>query len=185
MTVAATPPGPAPQAPPPATRHAASAATWADGLLAGVAGALVLGLGFETADRLTRGDGATPALLGTVALHGPLASTATPVVAAREVAAGLGLLVLVACVIGLALAWWVTRLRRFPSTGSAWLASFMGLAIGLAVLDRTSGAELLRRLGPWSLLGAMTAAAVAMPLVLWKRQPRLVQNRRDLRDDEP
>lgn len=179
-----TTPAPAPVVPP-EPRRAATAAAWVDGLLAGAAGALVLGVGFAIADRIARTDGATPALLGTVALHGPLANGATAVVAPREVAVGAGLLVLVACVIGLALAWWVTRLRRFPSTGSAWLTSFVGLAIGLAVLDRTSGAGLLQRLGPWSLLGAITPAAVAMPLVLWKRQPRLVQNRRDLRDDEP
>lgn len=185
MSEAPPPPAARSASPAPPARRAPAAASWLDGLLAGLAGALVLALGFAVADRLAGREGATFALLGTIALLGRGASRSGVWVGPREIGAGLVMLLVVACLIGLALAWWVARLRRFPSAGSAWLASFAGLALGLAAIDRATGAQLVQRLGPLSLLGAITPAAIAMPFVLWKRQPRLVQNRRDLWDDEP
>lgn len=162
-----------------------AAAIWLDGLLAGAAGAIVLGMGLEVGDRLTGRAGFGPAVLGSAMLHGPVAAAGEVTTGAREMAVGDALVLLVALPIGMALSWWANRLPRFPSSGSAWLAAALCLGIGLLALDRVTGSHLIQWLGPWRILGAIAPAATVLPLVLWKRQPRLLQNRRDLRDDEP
>ena len=156
-----------------------------DGFLAGIAGLLVLALGLETGDRLAGSSGVAPALLGSAVLRGPAGPTGRVVGDARELAVGYALLALVALLLGAALSWWASRQPRFPSSGTAWLLAALGLGVGLLALDRVTACELAAHLGPWRILGGIVPAAVAMPLVLWQRQPRLVQNRRDLRDDEP
>jgi len=156
-----------------------------DGLLAGIAGLLVLALGLESGDRLAGSSGVAPALLGNAVLHGPAGPTGRVVGDARELAVGYALLALVALLLGAVLSWWASRQPRFPSSGTAWLLAALGLGLGLLVLDRATACGLVMHLGPWRILGGIVPAAVAMPLVLWQRQPRLVQNRRDLRDDEP
>ena len=175
-----------PAAPTMSTRPSgAPAAVWLDGLLAGAAGAIVLALGLEVGDRLAGRAGFGPAVLGSAMLHGPVAAAGEVTTGAREVAVGYALVLLVALPIGMTVWWWTHRLPRFPSSGSAWLAAALCLGVGLLALDRVAGSHLIQWLGPWRTLGAIAPAATVLPLVLWKRQPRLVQNRRDLRDDEP
>lgn len=180
MQMSVAPPGPS--APPvrggPWLVHEA----WVDGLLAALAGALVLVLGFAVGDRIAGRDLMTPSLLGAIVLRGPAADAGT---ALRELGVGLWLLLAVSMACAVALTLWVSRLRRFPSAGSGWLVCFLCLGLAMLALDRATGGVWMQRLGPWRLLGALTPAAAVMPLVLWARRPRLIANRRDLWDDEP
>lgn len=174
-------PGTPPMPEPPRVAGAPAEAIVLDGLLAGLAGALVLELALVGIDRLS--SLARSAALETVGPNVGAPETATLTAAGMVVAYAVLLTITVPT--GLALSWWVSRLPRFPSSGSAWLAAAAGLGIGVLILDRETALPRIHLLVPWGVLGAITPAAAAMPFVLWCRQPRLVQNRRDLKEDEP
>ena len=89
------------------------------------------------------------------------------------------------CALGAAIAWLLARLPRAATPGVTLSVSFLGLQLAFFVLDGVSGASLFHRLRPWAVIAANALAAGGMTLTLWKRQPRLIEGRRDLWDDEP
>lgn len=89
------------------------------------------------------------------------------------------------CALGAAIAWLLARLPRTPTPGAILTVSFLGLQLAFFALDGVSGAGLFVRLRPWAVIAANALAAGGMTLTLWKRQPRLIEGRRDLWDDEP
>jgi hypothetical protein len=98
---------------------------------------------------------------------------------------GLTFQVLGCSALGAAVAWLLTRIRRTPTPGTTLTVSFLALQLAFFALDGVSGAGLFGRLRPWAVFGANALAAGGMTLTLWKRQPRLIEGRRDLWDDEP
>lgn len=155
-----------------------------DGVAAGVAGALTIVLGFLCLDLAAGRTFVTPALVGSLLLHGPAASPGV-VVAPREVMTGIAF-ILVGCLVnGVLVSWLLTRSGRHPNAGTQLLVSFLCLQLSFFALDAASGARALERLRPWAVLGANALAAGAISLTLWKRLPRLIEGGRDLWDDEP
>jgi hypothetical protein len=102
-----------------------------------------------------------------------------------DVGIGVLFLLLGSVVLGSGIAWALTLMRRTPTAAITLTVSLAALLLAFLAIDTLSGAGLLARLRPWAVLGGHALAAGAMTLTLWKRQPRLVEGRRELWDDEP
>ena len=155
-----------------------------DGLFAGAIGALTVALWFLLLDLVSGRPLFTPALLGTVLLHGGTAAAQGVVVAPLEVAAYTAFHFLVFLAIGAGFSWLMTLFERFPIVGFVLLVVFVCLQLGFFVLDVALGAQLMGQLRPWSVIAANGLAAVAMSWYLWKRHPRIAERLRHIWDDE-
>jgi hypothetical protein len=169
--------------PPPARTRTADALL--DGAIAGGVGAIVIILWFVALDLAERRDPATFAWVP-VSVIERLVQLTTGILTPAEAAVAGALLLLPACAMLAALvAWALTRMRRTPTVGMTLTAMFAALLIAFFALDGATGGGLFTRLRPWSVLTVTALAAGAMTLVLLKRQPRLIEGRRELWDDEP
>jgi hypothetical protein len=178
MTVTPAPPGitvPTPARPRPTD-------ALRDGTVAGGVAAIVLILWFLALDLVEGRELPSVVWVPLAVLErltgGALSSPAGAVI-------GVILLGLGCCALGAALAWLLARLPRSANPGAILTVSFLGLQLAFLALDRVSGAGLLVRLRPWAVVAANVLAAVGMTLTLWKREPRMIEGRRDLWDDEP
>jgi hypothetical protein len=156
-----------------------------DGAIVGVFGGVVVVLWFVALDLVERRDPATFAWVPASVIE-RLVQLTTGVLTPAEAAPAGALLLLPGCAVLAALvAWSLTRIRRAPTVGMTLTAMIAALLIAFFALDGATGGGLFARLRPWSVLTACALAAAAMTLVLRKRQPRLIEGRRDLWDDEP
>ena len=155
-----------------------------DGLFAGAIGALTVALWFLLLDLAGGRPLFTPALLGTVLLHGGNAAAQGVVVAPLEVAAYTAFHFLVFLAVGVGFSWLMTMFERFPIVGFVLLVVFVCLQVGFFVLDVALGAQLMGQLRPWSVIAANVLAAASMSLYLWKRHPRIAEGLRHIWDDE-
>ena len=156
-----------------------------DGLFAGAIGALTVALWFLLLDLVAGRPLFTPALLGTVLLHGGRAAAQGVVVAPLEVAAYTAFHFLAFLAVGAGFSWLMTLFERFPIVGFVLLVVFVCLQLGFFVLDIALGAQLMGQLRPWSVIVANVLAAASMSLYLWKRHPRIAEGLRHIWDEEP
>ena len=156
-----------------------------DGLFTGAIGALSVALWFLIVDLFSGRPLFTPALLGTVLLHGGAAAAQGVIVAPLEVAAYTAFHFLVFLVVGTAFSWMMTLFERFPIVGFVLLVLFLSLQLGFFVMDVALGAQLLGQLHAWSVITANVLAAGTMSLYLWKRHPRIAEGLRHVWDAEP
>lgn len=156
-----------------------------DGVPAGVIAAITITVWLLILDLAAGGAFATPALVGTLLLEGPSAVFRGVVGSPSVVTTGLALILLESIVIGGLVSRLTTLPRRAVGGGVVFLVAASCLLLAFFALDGAAGAGLFARLGPWAVLGGNALAAAAMTVTLRVRQPRLVEGRRDLRDDEP
>lgn len=155
-----------------------------DGLFTGMIGALIVALWFLVLDVSSGRPFYTPALLGTVLLHGGAAAAQGVMVAPLEIAAYTAFHFMAFLAVGLALSYLMTLFEKAPIVGFVLLVLFLCLQLGFFVLDVVLGAQLMGRLQPWTVVVGNVLAAVAMTLYLWKRHPKIKQSLAHLWDQD-
>lgn len=156
-----------------------------DGLFTGAIGGITVALWFLLLDVIAGRPLFTPALLGTVLLHGGAAAAQGITVAPLEVAAYTAFHFLVFLAIGTGFSWLMTLFERFPIVGFVLLVLFVSLQLGFFVLDVALGAQLLGQLHAWAVITANLLAAGSMSIYLWKRHPQIAEGLRHVWDEEP
>ena len=142
-----------------------------DGLFAGMIGALTVAVWFLILDIVQGRPLYTPALLGNVLLHGGTAGAQDMAIGPLEVAAYTAFHFVAFIGVGLVLSWLMTMFERFPIVGFVLLVLFACLQVGFIAFDAALGAQLMGRLGPWTVMVANVLAAATMSFYLWKRHP--------------
>lgn len=146
-----------------------------DGLFTGMIGALVVAVWFLILDTMAGRPLHTPALLGSILLHGISgASQGIVTVEPVAVAAYTAVHFLLFIAVGIALSYAMTLFERFPIMFFVLLVSFLSLQAGVFVLDVILGAELFQQLQPWAVIVANVLAAGAMALYQWRRHPSVL-----------
>lgn len=154
-----------------------------DGLFTGAIGALAVAVWFLILDFLAGRPLFTPALLGTVLLHGASAAQ-NVVVQPLDVAAYTAFHFALFLVAGIVFSWLMTLFEDFPIVGFVLLVLFACLQVGFFALNIGLGAQLMGQLRPWSVIVANLLAAGCMSLYLWKRHPRIRQSLEHVWDHE-
>jgi hypothetical protein len=154
-----------------------------DGLFTGAIGALAVAIWFLIVDSIAGRPLFTPALLGSVLLHGA-GGAQNVVVAPLEVAAYTAFHFIVFLIAGLAFSWLMTLFERFPVVGFVLLVLFACLQVGFFAMNSVLGVELMGQLKPWSVIVANLLAAACMSLYQWKRHPRIRQTLEHAWDQE-
>lgn len=145
-----------------------------DGIFTGAIGALAVAVWFLIIDSLNGRPLFTPALLGSVLLHGATGAQ-NVVVAPLEVAAYTAFHFIVFLVAGITFSWLMTLFERFPVVGFVLLVLFACLQVGFFALNVVLGAELMGQLQPWQVIVANLLAAASMSLYQWNRHPKIRQ----------
>ena len=154
-----------------------------DGVFAGMIGALIVALWFLVLDLAHGRPLFTPALLGSVLLHGTAGAQAASV-QPLEVAAYTAFHFLAFLAVGIGLSYLMTLFERFPIMFFVLLVLFLCLQLGFFVLDLALGAELMGRLRPWTVIVANVLAAAGMALYLMKRHPSVLRGIEHLWDHD-
>jgi len=144
-----------------------------DGLFAGMIGAVAVAIWFLILDILSGRPLYTPALLGTVLLHGGKAAAAGITIQPLEVAAYTAFHFVTFMAVGLGLSYLMTLFEKFPIVGFVLLVLFLCLQLGFFVLDVILGASLTGQLKGWTIVVGNLLASGAMATYLWKRHPRI------------
>ncbi|HTK30956.1 MAG TPA: hypothetical protein VL332_03255 [Candidatus Saccharimonadaceae bacterium] len=156
-----------------------------DGLFTGMIGALAVAIWFLALDAFGGHPLYTPALLGTVLLHGSTAASQTITVAPLEIAAYTAFHFVVFAAVGLLLSYLMTLFERFPIMFFVLLVLFLCLQVGFFGLNAALGASLLGRLQAWTVVVANLLAAGSMVLYQWRRHPSVVRGIERLWEHEP
>ncbi|HYM81198.1 MAG TPA: hypothetical protein VEY91_07275 [Candidatus Limnocylindria bacterium] len=146
-----------------------------DGLFTGMIGALAVAVWFLILDILAGRPLYTPALLGTVLLHGGQAVAQEVTIAALEVAAYTAFHFVAFLIVGLGFSYSMNLFEKFPITGFVLLVIFLCLQLGFFVLDVVLGVEIMGLLRPWTVVVGNLLAAGTMGIYLWRRHPRIKQ----------
>jgi hypothetical protein len=155
-----------------------------DGLFTGMIGALIVALWFLVLDALAGRPLYTPALLGTLLLHGGEAARQVTI-APLEIAAYTAFHFVAFLIVGLLFSWMMSLFDRFPIMFFVLLVLFLCLQVGFFVLNVALRAELLGTLRPWTVVVGNVLAAAGMAFYQWRRHPGALQSVEKLwRDDE-
>ena len=155
-----------------------------DGLFTGMIGALIVAIWFLILDVAQARPFFTPALLGTVLLHGGDIAVNGAVIAPLEIAAYTAFHFLAFIAVGTLLAYLMSLFERFPIMFFVLLVLFLCLQLGFFFLDLALGAQLMGRLRPWTVVIANLLAAAAMAFYLWRRHPSVMKGVEKLWDHE-
>ena len=142
-----------------------------DGLFTGMIGALAVAVWFLVLDLVAGRPLYTPALLGTVLLHGSHAAAQDIAIAPVEIAAYTAFHFVAFLVVGVALSYLMTLFERFPIMFFVILVLFLSLQVGFFFLNLALGAELLGKLPAWSVVVGNVLAAIGMAWYQWRRHP--------------
>lgn len=156
-----------------------------DGLFTGMIGAIIVALWFLILDVAQARPFFTPALLGTVLLHGGQVAVNGAVIAPFEIAVYTAVHFLAFIAVGYLLAYLMTLFDRFPIMFFVILVVFLGLQLGFFFLNLALGAELLGRLPLWSVIVANVLASAGMAYYQWRRHPGVLKGVERLWDDDP
>ncbi len=146
-----------------------------DGLFTGMIGALLVAGWFLVLDLAMGRPLWTPAMLGSVLLHGANGAQMTAI-QPLDVAAYTAVHFLVFIVVGVVLSYLATLFERFPIMFFVLLVLFLSLQIGFFGLDLALRAEMMQKLRPWTVVVANLLAAAGMALYLWRRHPSALSN---------
>lgn len=156
-----------------------------DGLFTGMIGAIVVALWFLLLDSIQGRPFHTPALLGTVLLHGGQVAANGPIVAPLEIAAYTAFHFVMFIAVGFVLSWLMDLFEKFPIMFFVLLVLFLALQIGFFGLNLALGAQLLGHLPAWTVVTANLLAASAMAFYQWKRHPSVMKSVEKLWQDDP
>jgi hypothetical protein len=147
-----------------------------DGLFTGMIGALIVALWFLVLDVAGGHPLQTPALLGTVLLHGGDAAAGGVVVAPLEVAAYTAFHFVAFIAFGLLVSYLMSLFEKFPIMFFVLLVLALCLQVGFFVLNIALGNRLLGHLRLWTVVAANLISAGGMALYQWKRHPGAFKN---------
>ena len=147
-----------------------------DGLFTGMIGALSVALWFLVLDLVAGRPLYTPALLGTVLLHGGAAAARGITIQPLEIAAYTAFHFVIFVAFGLLVSYLMTLFEKFPIMFFVLLVMALCLQVGFFALNVWFGAELLGLLKPWTVIVANVLAAAGMAIYQWKRHPSVVKN---------
>ena len=153
-----------------------------DGLFTGMIGALAVAVWFLVLDLIAGRPLYTPALLGTILLHGGEAGRQATV-APLEIAAYTAFHLVVFLLVGLALSWMMTLFERFPIMFFVILVLFVCLQLAFFGLNVALGTQLMGELRWWTVVVANLLAATGMVLYQWKRHPGVLKSVEKLWED--
>jgi hypothetical protein len=142
-----------------------------DGVITGMIGAVIVALWFLVLDLVAGRPLFTPAVLGSVLLHGRGAAGAAITIDPVIVAAYTAFHFVAFVVAGLALAWMVSLFERFPIMFFVILVTFLCLEVGFFAVDVMLGHAFMSSLPAWSVAVANVLAAAGMAVYLWRRHP--------------
>lgn len=146
-----------------------------DGLFTGMIGALAVAVWFLILDVANGRPLFTPALLGTVLLHGPHAASLDIAIQPVEIAAYTAFHFVAFLTVGVLLSWMFTLFERFPIMFFVILVVFLYLQVGFFFVNLALGAELLGKLSGWGVVVGNILAAAGMAWFQWKRHPSAVR----------
>src|ERR1051326_8390205 len=158
-------------------------AVFEDGIFAGVIGAAALALWFLLLDALHGRPLYTPALLGTLVLHGPAALRQT-VIAPQPVAVYTGIHFLLFFLAGVVASWLWAIWDVHPITGFVIVVGFVAFETGFFALDFALGFHVLGYLSTWAVAVGNLLAAGSMAGYLWLRHPHAARHMARLWDEE-
>ena len=147
-----------------------------EGLVTGMLGALVVALWFLCMDVIRGHAFYTPALLGTMLLHGGPAAAAQITPAPLEVAAYTAFHFIAFMLVGLVLSWLMSLFDRFPIMFFVIVVLFACLQIGFVAFSLALHFEAPNRLGLWSVVVANLLAAAVMGLYQAQRHRAAIRN---------
>jgi hypothetical protein len=153
-----------------------------DGLFTGMIGAIAVALWFLALDLIAGRPLYTPALLGSLLLHGGEAARQAAI-APLEIAAYTAFHFIAFILVGLALSWMMTMFERFPIMFFVILLLFVCLQLAFFGLNVALGAQLMGRLPAWTVVVANILAAVGMVLYQWRRHPGVLKGVEKLWED--
>jgi len=165
--------------------RAAAAETLRSGGVAGMVVALVLVTWWTVLDLAVGSELTTFGRIAAAVLEGVSGAAGADRPTPGDVATGMLFLLIACTIIGALVAWLLSRFPRTPSVGLRGTVAFAALQLAFFALDGASRADLFAALGPWAVLVGNALAAAAMTFTLVRRQPRLIEGRRDLWDEEP
>ena|SRR5215813_4793600 len=144
---------------------------YAEGILAGVLGAIAIAVWFLVIDIIQGQPLHTPMVLGTTLFggHDPGAPTAFETVVSFT-----GVHTLVFLLIGMALAKLVDVAERDPDVGFGVVLLFVLFQFGFLAVSMSVASDVLGLLAWPEVMGGNLIAAGTMATVLWRRHPRLV-----------
>jgi len=142
-----------------------------DGLFTGMIGAIAVVLWFLIVDLAAGRPLFTPALLGTVLLHGGAAAAQGVTVQPLEVAAYTAFHFVVFILFGIAFSYMMSLFEQFPIVGFVLLVLFLCLMLGFFAVDVTLGAQLTGQLHWWNIAVANLLSSAGMAIYQWKRHP--------------
>jgi hypothetical protein len=141
-----------------------------DGLFTGMLGALVVALWFLCIDLIHGRPFYTPALLGTMLMHGGTAAAGSITIAPLEIAAYTAFHFVAFIAVGVFFSWMMSLFDRFPIMFFVILVLAVCLQIGFVAFTLALHFE-ANQLGLWSVVVANLLAAVAMGIYLARRHP--------------
>ena len=156
-----------------------------DGLFTGMIGAVAVALWFLGLDAMRGHPFYTPALLGTVLLHGAEVAANGPVVAPLEIASYTAFHFLAFVALGFGLSWLTALFERFPIVFFVLLVLFLCLQVGVIALNAMLGVQLVGLLPAWEVAVANLLAAGGMAVYQWKRHPSALRGVERLWEHEP
>lgn len=157
-----------------AARTAASE-IFMDGLFTGMIGALAVALWFLIVDLLDGRPLYTPALLGTMLLHGGKSVAAGVSIAPLEIAAYTAFHFVAFIAVGVGLSWLMSLFERFPIMFFVIVVLAVCLLLGFFGLTMALGLEGLGRLRLWTVVVANLLAAGGMATYQWRRHPGAIR----------
>ena len=146
-----------------------------DGLFTGMIGAIAVALWFLVLDSVAGRPLFTPALLGTLLLHGGEAARQVTI-APLEIAAYTAFHFVVFILVGIGFSWLMSLFERFPIMFFVILVAFVALQFAFFGLNVFLGAQLLGELKAWTVVVGNVLAAAGMAFYQWKRHPSVIGN---------
>lgn len=140
-----------------------------EGLITGMLGAVVVAGWFLVLDLMRGRPLYTPALLGTMLLHGGAAAIGPIVLAPLEIAAYTAFHFIAFMLVGLVLSWLMSLFDRFPIMFFVILVLFACLQLAFVAFSLALHFEAPDRLGLWSVVVANLLAAAAMGIFQARR----------------
>jgi hypothetical protein len=142
-----------------------------DGLFTGMLGALTVALWFLILDLMWGRPLYTPALLGSILLHGAGAAAGPIAMAPLEIAAYTAFHFVAFVAVGVLFAWLMSLFERFPVVFFVLVVLFACLQVGFVGLSLALHLEAPERLPAWSVMVANLLAAAAMATFQARRHP--------------
>ncbi len=155
-----------------------------DGIFTGVIGAALLAGWFLLLDLLHGRPFTTPALLGTLVLHGPEAMASMAGITPQPIAVYTGIHLATFIVVGTLAAYLWAQFEHYPILGFVMLVGFLAFELGFFALDFALGFHLIGRLGTFGVAGGNLLAAAGMFAYLRARHPRALSGMNTLWSDE-